>query len=105
MAANFLQSTDLGSDTDDDDYVPDANEVAGLSEEEGDGDDEGLEGGSQKSKKKTTKKAKVGAFGETAEVDKETEEMKKEFEKEKIEMKEQEEKKKVDDLWAGKIQH
>ena len=34
MAANFLHATDLGSDTDDSDYVPDDKEVQGLSEEE-----------------------------------------------------------------------
>ena len=41
--ANFLHATDLGSDTDDEDYVPEgaAGAAEAVSEEENSGEDEG----------------------------------------------------------------
>ena len=99
---SFLQATDLGSDTDDDDYVPDHGEGAELSVEENSGDDEG--GASTQKKKKTKKKVEVkgrGAmFHDETEEDKERKEA---FAKEEKERKEEKEAKKVDDLWAGEI--
>jgi len=101
--ADFLQSTDLGSDTDDEDYAPELDEDAKkvLSEEEEDG--VGEEGGGTKSKKKKTKKkAEPAARGSIFEdKDESAEDRKKEFEKEKEEIKEEQEKKKVEDLWAA----
>ena len=110
MAANFLHTTDLGSDTDDDDYVPEGEEKYGqLSEEEqsGDNEEDDLHDNNKKKKKKQTTKnpQRNGVFSmmeDDPEEKKREEERKKDFEKEKVELKEEEEKKKVDDLWAGK---
>lgn len=77
MSAEFLHATDLGSDTDDEDYVPDPSEVEGLSEER----DEEPEG-----KESPSNRRRVGVQAS----------VKEEEEKEDLT-----DKKELDDLWAG----
>lgn len=102
---DFLHATDLGSDTDDEDYVPEELKEA-LSEEE---EDDDLGESSTKGPNKKTKKQKTpgpdslrrGAVFEQDEEEKRAEEeRRKEFDREKVEIKAEEEKKKIDDLWA-----
>ena len=115
-----LEEEEFGSDTDDDDYVPDCDPVV-ASEEENSGDDEGgygpeasgdggVAGGQKKRKKKTpgeaAKKKKTVAGGRGFMFEEESKEgegsvdWKAEVEKEKAELNEEAEKKKTDDIWA-----
>jgi len=111
-----LEEEDFGSDTDDDDYVPDCDPVV-ASEEENSGDDEGgqdeasAEGGKQKRKKKTPgeavkkkKKTVTGGrgfmFEEESRGGEGSVDWKAEVEKEKAELNKEVEKKKTDDIWA-----
>jgi len=109
-----LEEEEFGSDTDDDDYVPDCDPVV-ASEEENSGDDEGDqdEGGKKKGKKKTPgesvkkKKKKIVASGgrgfmfeEESTGGEGSVDWKAEVEKEKAELNEEVEKKKTEDIWA-----
>ena len=112
-----LEEEEFGSDTDDDDYVPDGDHVA-ASEEENSGDDEGFQnegapseggagvGGKKKRKIKasdTAKKKKKnggGGRGFMFEEDNSGVDWKAEEQKEKAEMDEEVEKKKTEDIWA-----
>jgi len=111
-----LQEEEFGSDTDDDDYIPDCDPVVG-SEEENSGDEEGAqddapaEGGvacKKKRKKKTPeamkrKKTTHGGRGFMFEEENAGEgpvDWKAEVEKEKAELNEEVEKKKTEDIWA-----
>ena len=111
-----LQEEEFGSDTDDDDYIPDCDPVVG-SEEENSGDEEGAqddapaEGGvacKKKRKKKTPeamkrKKTTHGGRGFMFEEENAGEgpvDWKAEVEKEKAELNKEVEKKKTEDIWA-----
>jgi len=116
-----LEEEEFGSDTDDDDYVPDCDPIV-ASEEENSGDDEGGQdeasaegggaGGKKKRKKKTPgeavkKKKKTVAGGRGFMFEEESSkdgegsvDWKAEVEKEKAELNEEVEKKKTDDIWA-----
>jgi len=108
-----LEEEEFGSDTDDDDYVPDCDPVV-ASEEENSGDDEGDqdEAGKKKGKKKTPgeavkKKKKTVASGGRGFMFEEESlggegsvDWKAEVEKEKAELNEEVEKKKAEDIWA-----
>jgi len=108
-----LEEEEFGSDTDDDDYVPDCDPVV-ASEEENSGDDEGDqdEAGKKKGKKKTPgeavkKKKKIVASGgrgfmfeEESTEGEGSVDWKAEVEKEKAELNEEVEKKKTEDIWA-----
>ncbi|TRY74756.1 hypothetical protein TCAL_00739 [Tigriopus californicus] len=102
---DFLHATDLGSDTDDEDYVPEEPQEV-LSEEDDDGDvgQSSRPGSQKKSKKKNPggpDSLKRGAIFELDEDEKRAEaQRRKEFDLEKVEIKAEEEKKKTDDLWA-----
>lgn len=100
-----LDEEEFGSDTDDDDYVPDGDTQV-ASEEENSGDDEGTEAntavkGAKKKKSKIASKPKpagrASMFGE----EEEKIDWSAELEKEKTEKDEEQEKKKTENIWAA----
>jgi len=97
--ASFLHCTDLGSDTDDEDYNPEEDEkkAKDLSEEEDNG------GEKEPAKKRRQKKATKGFLQPEIDQNEAEEEKrrKEEFRLEEEERKTAAEKAKVDDLWAG----
>eukprot|EP00092_Neocalanus_flemingeri_P005568 GFUD01006000.1.p1 GENE.GFUD01006000.1~~GFUD01006000.1.p1 ORF type:complete len:342 (+),score=114.41 GFUD01006000.1:44-1069(+) len=97
-----LNDSDFGSDTDDDDYVPNG-EGPDASEEEHSGEDENPESGAKVGiKKKKKAKATVKTVNARASMfdDGEIIDWNKELAEEKKELSEEKEKKKVEDLWA-----
>ena len=113
-----LEEEEFGSDTDDDDYVPDCDPIV-ASEEENSGDDEGVqdeasaEGGvavkkkrkknsqeAGKKKKKTVASGRGFMFEEESTGGEGSVDWKAEVEKEKAELNEEVEKKKTEDIWA-----
>jgi len=113
-----LEEEEFGSDTDDDDYVPDCDPIV-ASEEENSGDDEGVqdeasaEGGvavkkkkrknsqeAGKKKKKTAASGRGFMFEEASTGGEGSVDWKAEVEKEKAELNEEVEKKKTEDIWA-----
>lgn len=103
--SSFLNA-DLGSDSsdDDEDFNPEK-EVNEVSEEENSGDEEHVEGGGTKIKKRGKKKLEQGWNMRlpTNENAKEEKEIKEAFEKEKEYLKVEAEKQKTEDLWSGNV--
>lgn len=96
-----LNESDLGSDTDDDDYVP-TGEGQEVSEEENSGDDENLQPSGESPPKKKKKLKATQAIGARKNMfeDENARDWNKELAEEKKELNEEKEKKKADDLWA-----
>ena len=99
-----MTEADFGSDTDDDDYLPEG-ETQEVSEEENSGEDENSEdkpGGGKNKKKRKTKKTPAGLTGRKNVFDEEDEKVdwKKALEEEKKELDEEKKKQKENDIWA-----
>lgn len=95
-----LNEADFGSDTDDDDYVPEG-EAPDASEEENSGEEESTEDGATKvKKKKKSKKVLSGRKNIFAEEEGKVD-WKKELEEERKEINEEKEKQKANDLFAA----
>ena len=95
-----LNEADFGSDTDDDDYVPEG-EVHDASEEENSGEEENTEDNASKGKKKKkSKKVLSGRKNIFAEKEEKVD-WKKELEEERKEINEEKEKQKANDLFAA----
>ena len=97
-----LNEADFGSDTDDDDYVPETGDNHEVSEEENSGEDENPEeGGATKPKKKKKTKKVINGRKNIFDTDEDKVDWKKELEEEKKEKDEEKEKQKADDIWAA----
>ena len=95
-----LNEADFGSDTDDDDYVPEG-EVHDASEEENSGEEENTEDNASKGKKKKKSKKAISGRKNIFEEEEEKVDWKKELEEERKEINEEKEKQKANDLFAA----
>jgi len=99
-----MTEADFGSDTDDDDYMPEG-ETQEVSEEENSGEDENPEDkpSGKNKKKRKTKKTPAGLTGRKNVFDEEEDKVdwKKALEEEKKELDEEKKKQKENDIWAA----